>query len=86
MKDTYIPNCYDKVKVMLKDQMLYKGKCLLLLFLAVLAIYELMRWPVVRRTSVRRLSVGNLQNLLLLKNQQWDFDETSQEGSLHGSF
>ena len=39
---------------------------------------ELMGWPVVR------LSVSNLQNQLLLKYQQQDIDETSQELSSHG--
>jgi hypothetical protein len=31
--------------------------------------------------ACRPSSVSNLQNQLLLKNQQWDFDETSSEAS-----
>ena len=40
---------------------------------------EHMRWAVDRPSVVRPSLVSNLQNQLLLTNQDWDFDETSQE-------
>ena len=43
-----------------------------------LFIVIFMRWAVVRRPFVVKPSVSNLQNQLLLKNQQLDFDETSK--------